>query len=545
MKEASSERGLVRENQESRFDTEKKSVALIILDGWGLAPKGKYNAVSQAKTPNLDSIIQRFGSISICASGTCVGLNKGQMGNSEVGHLTIGAGRVIFQDLMRVNHKIDTGALEKNKDLLEVLGGVKSNESTLHLLGLVSNGGVHSHIEHLYGILRTVRKKKIKKVAVHAFLDGRDTPPRSGINFVSALDRFMKTEKIGRIRTLSGRYYAMDRDNRWDRTKLAYDAIVHAMGVRYENSDNAIESSYSKGITDEFLVPCVIDEYDGVRDSDAMFFFNFRPDRARQLTKALVQSEKEFQGKFHRGRRPRNIDVLTMTVYDPELKNVKAILGQEHVSDTLSNVLERNNIPQLRIAETEKYAHVTYFFNGLNEAPRKLEQRFLVPSAKEVGTYDKKPEMSAIEITQRASESLESKRYGFVLINYANADMVGHSGNIKATIKAVETVDRCLGKIHDLWKKLNNESYEFDVFVSADHGNAEKMFDPKTGQPHTAHTSNLVPLTLLSERWRFSLPRRGYKAGLVDIAPSVLDIMGIEKPLSMSGVSIVSQVKKK
>ncbi len=532
--------------QRSYFQPRKESVVLIVLDGWGIAPKSKYNAISLAKTPNLDLIFKRFGSISICASGTCVGLNKGQMGNSEVGHLTIGAGRVIFQDLMRVTREVESGDLENNKNLVNAFEKVASRGSTLHLLGLLSDGGVHSHINHLYGILKIAKKKKIRKVAVHAFLDGRDTPPRSGANFVSILSNFMKGEGFGIIATLSGRYFAMDRDNRWERTKLAYDAIVHAIGERYDNSRDAIQRSYSKGITDEFLVPCVIDDYNGVQDSDSIFFFNFRPDRARQLTKSLVQSETEFQEKFDRRKQPKNVNVLTMTIYDPDLKNVKAILGRERVLDTLSDVLERHNVHQLRIAETEKYAHVTYFFNGLNEDPRKFEERILIPSAKEIGTYDKKPEMSAIEITDRAIDSLNSNKYGFVLINYANSDMVGHSGNIRATVKAVETVDGCLGKIYDLWrKKLNDfEGCELNIFVTADHGNAEKMFDPKTGQPHTAHTSNPVPLTLLSEKWKIRLPRRGYKAGLIDIAPSVLDIMDIKKPSAMSGISIVKEVKK-
>lgn len=522
----------------------KNPVTLIVLDGWGLAPKGKYNAVGLAKTPNLDLIFEKFGSLSICASGTCVGLADKQMGNSEVGHLTIGAGRVIFQDLMRVTKEVESGGLEKNKDLLQVFRRVVSDNATLHLLGLVSNGGVHSHIDHLYGILEIAKRKKIKKVEVHAVLDGRDTPPQSGIDFVSSLVRFMKKEEVGTIATLSGRYYAMDRDNRWERTKLAYDAIVHGQGQHYDEPREAIQNSYSKGVTDEFLIPCVIDDYQGVQDSDAIFFFNFRPDRARQLTKSFVQSEKEFQERFDREKLPRNTDVLTMTIYDTDLKNAKAILGREHVSDTLSNVLERNGIRQLRIAETEKYAHVTYFFNGLNEEPKKFEDRILVPSAKEVGTYDKKPEMSALEITDRAIVSLESRKYGFILINYANADMVGHSGNIEATIKAVEIVDSCLGKIYNVWKYLNSQHYNLSIFITADHGNAEKMFDPKTGQPHTAHTSNPVPLTLLSEKWKISVKRKGYQVGLIDIAPSILSIMGMKKPKAMSGVSIVEQVKK-
>lgn len=527
------------------------SVVLIVLDGWGIAPASKYNAISLARTPNFDRISEEFGATSICASGKCVGLSEGQMGNSEVGHLTIGSGRIIFQDLMRVNEEISSGRIAENPSLVRILRRISGEkDSTLHLLGLVSNGGVHSHIDHLFGILKIARDFGVKKVAVHVFLDGRDTPPKSGIDFVGSLQSYLKTLGLGFIATISGRFYAMDRDNRWERTKLAYDAIVHGKGEHFEDPVEAVRTSYERGVTDEFVIPRVIGKYGGIKDSDAIFFFNFRPDRARQLTKALALTEEEFQSLFDRGVRPGGVEILTMTIYDTNLKGVEAILEREHVSDTLSNVLENHGIKQLHIAETEKYAHVTYFFNGLTEKPREFEDRILVPSAREVGTYDKKPEMSAEEITKNALTAITSRNYGFILINYANADMVGHSGDINATVRAVETVDSCLGRIYETWKSImkggdgeksekeKNKREDLSIIITADHGNAEMKLDPETGQPHTAHTSNPVPLILVSEKWRVSVPD-GYSAGLIDIAPSVLRMIGIAEPKAMTGIPIV------
>jgi 2,3-bisphosphoglycerate-independent phosphoglycerate mutase len=516
----------------------RNPVVLIVLDGWGIAPSGPYNAITLAGTSNFDRISKEFGSIQICASGKCVGLKDGQMGNSEVGHLTIGAGRVILQDVMRVSEEMESGKLARDKTIASMFRKLSKNtKQRLHFLGLVSDGGVHSHIDHLFGLLKIAKNYGIANVAVHAILDGRDTPPKSGIEFVSSLEKYMKNLGTGFIATVSGRYYAMDRDKRWERTKLAYDAIVHARGKRFSDSSQAINSSYDNGVTDEFVEPCVVGNYHGLNDSDVIFFFNFRPDRARQLTEALVSDLKSFSF-FDRGKIPKRLQVLTMTIYDPKFKNVKAILGRERVSNTLSNILEKNRIRQLRIAETEKYAHVTYFFNGLVEKPRRLEDRILIPSAKEVGTYDKKPEMSADEITKNAISSIQSKKYGFILVNFANADMVGHSGNINATVKAVESVDQCLGRIYDTWSEIKKEE-ELNILVTADHGNAEKKFDPETGQPHTAHTSNPVPLVLLSDKWKVSIPLENYKPGLIDIAPSILQILGLNKPKVMSGTSLV------
>jgi 2,3-bisphosphoglycerate-independent phosphoglycerate mutase len=519
----------------------RSSVVLVVLDGWGISDSDQYNAIALAKTPEFEKLKETYGSIKLCASGECVGLSPGQMGNSEVGHLTLGSGRVIFQDLMRVSEEIESGRLAKNRDLQQAFRKLRKSGASLHLIGLVSNGGVHSQIDHLFDLLRISKAAKVQRVNVHAILDGRDTPPKSGIDFAGSLCSYLQDLGIGKISTISGRYYAMDRDGRWERTKLAYDAIVHGIGEHFDEPLQAIAESYKADVTDEFAVPRVIDDYNGMKDGDVVLFFNFRPDRARQLTRALFQSDKEFEHLFDRGKRPRKIEIISMTIYDSKFKRVKALLGREHVPNTLSVVLEKNGIRQLRIAETEKYAHVTYFFNGLLESPRKLEDRILVPSAREVGTYDKKPEMKASEISDEAIKAIESRKYGFVLINFANADMVGHSGNIDATVRAVEAVDSSLGRIYDSVQKLKAAGVEPPtLFITADHGNAEKMYDPVTRQPHTAHTSNLVPLILVSDNWETSVPSN-YNPGLIDVAPSILEVMDLPKPPAMSGVPIVKR----
>ncbi|MDA4131399.1 MAG: 2,3-bisphosphoglycerate-independent phosphoglycerate mutase, partial [Thaumarchaeota archaeon] len=475
-----------RKSAPPRAQRSKNPVVLVILDGWGIAPPGKFNAISIAKKPNFDALSTEFGVSRICASGPCVGLTEGQMGNSEVGHLTIGAGRIIFQDLMRVFEEIKSGKLAKNAKLLRALRSLKKREGTLHFLGLLSDGGVHSHIDHLFALLDIARKLGIAKVVVHAFLDGRDTPPRSGVDYLASLTSFLKDFPNAMIASVSGRYYAMDRDNRWGRTKLAYDAIVYGEGEKFEDPILAVKQSYSRSENDEFIIPIVNKGYEGMKDGDLVIFFNFRPDRARQLTRALAASARDFRDLFDRAenKRPKKVEILTMTLYDPKLKGPKALLGRERVSNTLSNVLEKKNLRQLRIAETEKYAHVTYFFNGLVEKPRRFEERILIPSQK-VETYDKSPEMSAREITEQSVNAIEGQRFSFILINFANADMVGHSGMIEPTVKAVETVDQCLGRIVETWRKQGDQ---LNLIVTADHGNAEKMFDERTGQPHTAHT---------------------------------------------------------
>jgi 2,3-bisphosphoglycerate-independent phosphoglycerate mutase len=514
------------------------SVMLVILDGWGIAPSGKQNAISLAKTPNFDRVEAEYGVTEICASGECVGLTKGQMGNSEVGHLTIGAGRIVFQDLMRVSQEIETGRLAGNKTLLKALGALNRHKGTLHFLGLVSDGGVHSHIGHLFSLLDIAKDNGVGRICVHAFLDGRDTPPQSGSGFLESLQNRLKDAGSASIATLGGRFYAMDRDNRWDRIKLAYDAIVYANGRKFSDPVSYVKDSYKSGVNDEFLVPAVSETYSGVKNGDLLLFFNFRPDRARQLTRALSQNDKQFKDIFDRSeyKRPKKIKLISMTIYDTKFRNVESLLPRERVHDTLANVLEKNGIRQLHLAETEKYAHVTYFFNGLVEKPRKLEDRIMVPSLK-IGTYDMKPEMSAREIAAQARKAIDSKEYGFILVNFANADMVGHSGVVHATVKAVETVDECLGLLLESWKKSNG----LTLIVTADHGNAEKMFDETIGQPHTAHTSNSVPLIIVSEKWRIA---DGVKRpGLVDLAPSILEIMGLPKPKAMTGHCIVEKIQ--
>lgn len=520
-------------------ETGKKpnSVLLVILDGWGIAEPGGNNAISLANKPNFDQLENEYGYAKVCASGDCVGLTGDQMGNSEVGHLTIGAGRIIFQDLMRVYDEINSGRLTRNKILQQEFRRLKKRDGTLHFLGLLSDGGVHSHISHLFSLLQIAREHGVGSIVVHPFLDGRDTPPQSGVDYLATLQT--RLDEIGNasIGTLGGRYYAMDRDNRWDRTKLAYDAIVYAEGPKFNDPIAALKKSYEGGVNDEFFVPMVNFSYQGLGRKDAVLFFNFRPDRARQLTKALSFSQSEFNNLFDRreNRRPRNIDIVTMTVYDTKLKKVKALLGREHVRNTLSNVLAKNGIPQAHIAETEKYAHVTYFFNGLAEKPRRLEDRILIPSLK-VETYDSSPEMSARQITAEAVRAIEGGKYGFILVNFANADMVGHSGKIPPTIKAVETVDYCMGSIINAWK---GKSSYLTMIVTADHGNAEKMIDDVTGQPHTAHTSNLVPLIVVSKKWKLAGLE---KPGLIDVAPSILKILGIPQPRAMTGRPLVDKI---
>ena len=515
----------------------RNSVILVILDGWGIAEPSVANAISLAKKPNFDSLENEFGYAKICASGECVGLTPGQMGNSEVGHLTIGAGRIIFQDLMRVYDELDSGRFAKNKVLLESFRRLKRSNGTLHFVGLLSDGGVHSHINHLYSLLEIARDNGVRSVVVHAFLDGRDTPPQSGINHLAGL--LERLEKIGNasVGTIGGRYYGMDRDNRWDRTKLAYDAIVYADGEKFTDPITAIKNSYTKGVYDEFLLPIVDSSYSGVRDGDLIFFFNFRPDRARQLTRALSFTPAEWGNLFDRRetKRPKKIEILSMTIYDSKFTKVRPLLAREHVKDTLSNILAKNNIRQLHIAETEKYAHVTYFFNGLVEKPRKLEDRIMIPSLKVV-TYDLSPEMSARQIATEAIRAIAKKKYGFILVNFANSDMVGHSGKLPPTIKAVETVDACLGSVINEWRRY---SENLTLVVTADHGNAEKMVDGVTGQPHTAHTSNRVPLIIASRRWK--LMTGANNPGLIDIAPSILKILGIPEPKSMTGRPIAEE----
>ena len=499
-------------------------VALIIMDGYG---NGKTcdpnNAVQIAKTPVIDGLRQNFPSTHIQASGEFVGLPDGQMGNSEVGHTNIGAGRIIYQALTRITKAIKDGDFFKNEALVSVASEAKANGGALHLMGLVSPGGVHSHSEHLYGLLQFAKDQGFKEVYVHAFLDGRDVDPSSAAEYIAELESKIAEIGCGRIATLSGRYYAMDRDNRWDRVQKAYEAIALGKGVAADEAVGAVKASYANDVTDEFVVPAVVGDYKGVKDGDGVVFFNFRPDRARELTHAFT--DVEFGG-FE--RKELKLSFATMTQYEEGL-NVKVAYPPEAITNTLGEIIARNGMTQLRIAETEKYAHVTFFFNGGVEEPYNGEDRILVPSPK-VATYDLQPEMSAIEVTDKVVEAIKSGKYDFIILNYANGDMVGHTGVIEAAVKAVETVDTCVGRFVEAIREVGGE-----VCITADHGNADQMVDPETGAPFTAHTTNPVPFIVVSDRvgWIAS------DGALCDIAPTLLTLAGMEIPAEMTGKPMI------
>ncbi|WP_027397717.1 2,3-bisphosphoglycerate-independent phosphoglycerate mutase [Anaerovibrio lipolyticus] len=499
-------------------------VALIIMDGYG---NGKTcdpnNAIQIAKTPVIDSLRQNFPSTHIQASGEFVGLPNGQMGNSEVGHTNIGAGRIIYQALTRITKAIKDGDFFKNEALVSVADQAKANGGALHLMGLVSPGGVHSHSEHLYGLLQFAKNQGFKDVYVHAFLDGRDVDPSSAAEYVAELESKIAEIGCGKIASLSGRYYAMDRDNRWDRVQKAYEAIALGKGVATDDAVAGVKASYANEVTDEFVVPAVVGDYKGMKDGDGVVFFNFRPDRARELTHAFT--DVEFSG-FE--RKVLKLSFVTMTQYEEGL-NVKVAYPPESITNTLGEVISKNGMTQLRIAETEKYAHVTFFFNGGVEEPYKGEDRILVPSPK-VATYDLQPEMSAIEVTDKVVEAIKSGKYDFIILNYANGDMVGHTGVIEAAVKAVETVDTCVGRFVEAIREVGGE-----VCITADHGNADQMVDPETGAPFTAHTTNPVPFIVVSDRvgWIAS------DGALCDIAPTLLTLAGMEIPAEMTGTPMV------
>ena len=452
------------------------------------------------------------------------------MGNSEVGHTNIGAGRIVYQELTRITKSIEDGDFFSNEEFINAIENCKKNNSKLHILGLVSDGGVHSHNRHLYGLLEMAKRRDFEDVYVHCFLDGRDTPPASAENYIQELEEKMKEKGVGKIASLSGRFYAMDRDKRWNRVQKAYNALVFGKGETAGTAINAIESSYQKEVFDEFVEPTVIMNGDKpvatIEDGDSVIFFNFRPDRARQITRALVDPEfNEFETK------KMNLYFVCFTSYDETMPNVHIAFKKEPVKNTLGEVISKNGGKQLRIAETEKYAHVTFFFNGGEEKQYEGEDRILVPSPK-VETYDMKPEMSAYEVTEKVIEAINSKKYNCIILNYANPDMVGHTGNLPAAIKAIETIDECVGKVVEA---INAQ--KANLLITADHGNAEQMIDYKTGEPHTAHTTNLVPLVLVSEKETVKLK----EGKLADLAPTILDLMGIEKPEEMTGESLIEK----
>lgn len=509
----------------------KKPVVLMVLDGYGLNEKTEGNAIAMANTPVMDKLMAEYPFVKGNASGLAVGLPDGQMGNSEVGHMNIGAGRIIYQDLTRITKDIEDGTFFENKVLLQAIENCKKNNSDLHLWGLLSDGGVHSHNSHLYGLLEMAKKNGLENVYVHAFLDGRDTPPASGKDYVQQLEDKMKEIGVGKIASLSGRYYAMDRDNNWDRVKLAYDSLVTGEGVKATNAVKAVEDSYANDKTDEFVLPTVITDENGqplslVKDGDSVIFFNFRPDRAREITRAFC--DDKFTG-FER-------DFLKLTYvcfkdYDETIPNKLVAFEKEEIKNTFGEFLAAHGKKQLRLAETEKYAHVTFFFNGGVEDPNVDEFRLLVNSPKDVATYDLKPEMSAPEVGMDLVEAIKSDKYDVIVINFANPDMVGHTGVIPAAVKAVERVDSLVGDAVQAVKDVDGV-----LFICADHGNAEKMIDYETGAPHTAHTTNPVPFILVNADPSWKLREGGC---LADIAPTLIEVMGMEQPKEMTGKSLI------
>ena len=497
---------------------------LIILDGFGLRKEEEGNAVAQANTPNLDKMMNNCPLSKIETSGKFVGLPDGIMGNSEVGHMNMGAGRIVKQDLVRINDSIKSNELKNNTQLQNVFNHVKNNDSTMHIMGLISDGGVHSHLDHFEYILAAAREYGVEKIAIHAFMDGRDTSPVSGINFMNKLENFIASDKKYKVATVCGRYYAMDRDNRWERIEKAYKMLINSQGENYTDAVTAIQSYYDKDITDEFINPSIIGEQCPIQNGDAVFSMNFRADRMRQMVTAINDSNfPHFQTK--------SLDILftTMTEYQKEFP-YSVLFEQEKIDNIFPELLARNNYRQLRIAETEKYAHVTYFFNGGSEQPFPGETRKLIPSPK-VATYDLQPEMSAPEVTEEVLLAIESDKYEAIIMNFANPDMVGHTGNIKAAITAIETIDSCLEKI----QRAANEK-DTAIFLTADHGNLELMHDPLSGMIHTAHTTLPVPLILVNVNGNYQLAETGK---LADIAPTILDYLKIEKPLEMTGNSLL------
>ena len=507
----------------------KKLTMLMILDGFGMNEKEEGNAVKIAQIPALTEILTKNPNTMIHTSGLEVGLPEGQMGNSEVGHTNIGAGRIVYQDLAKITKSIEDGDFFSKPEFVKAIENCKANNSKLHIMGLLSDGGVHSHNRHLYGLLELAKRKDFEDVYVHCFMDGRDTPPASGEGYLIKLEEKLKEKGVGQIASLSGRFYAMDRDKRWERVSQAYDALVHGEGEKALDAVAAIEESYQKEIFDEFVKPTVITNKAGeplakIENGDSVIFFNFRPDRAREITRSIV--DKEFDG-FE----TEKLDTyfVCMTPYDETMPNVEVAFRKEEIRNTFGEYISKKGLKQLRIAETEKYAHVTFFFNGGEEKQYEGEDRILVPSPK-VETYDLKPEMSAYEVTDKVIEAIKSEKYDSIILNYANPDMVGHTGSIDAAVKALETINDCVAKVVEAVKSVDGV-----LLITADHGNAEQMIDYKTGEPHTAHTTNPVPLAVVG------LPgnKKVREGRLADLAPTMLDLKGHEKPDEMTGESLI------
>ena len=508
----------------------KKPTVLMILDGYGLNENVKANAVAEAKTPVMDKLMAEYPFVKGNASGMAVGLPDGQMGNSEVGHLNMGAGRIVYQELTRITKEIQDGTFFENEALMKAVNNCKENGSALHMFGLLSDGGVHSHNTHLYGLLELAKRNGLEKVYVHAFLDGRDTPPASGKEFVEQLEAEMAKIGVGKVASVAGRYYAMDRDNNYDRVQVAYDALTKGEGNKGTSAPAAIQASYDNDKTDEFVIPTVIEENGApvatINDKDSVIFFNFRPDRAREITRAFC--DDDFKG-FDRTR--KDITFVCFSDYDPTIPNKDVAFHKIAITNTFGEWLAANDMTQARIAETEKYAHVTFFFNGGVEEPNKGEERILVNSPKDVATYDLKPEMSAYEVCDKLVDAIKSCEYDVIIINFANPDMVGHTGVEAAAIKAVEAVDECVGKAVDALLSVDGT-----MFICADHGNAEQLLDYETGAPFTAHTTNEVPFILVNYDKDYTLAEGGC---LADIVPTLIATMGKEQPKEMTGKSLL------
>jgi len=500
-----------------------KFTALIIMDGFGCREEKNGNAIAMQGTPNIDAIMAKYPNTRIGASGLSVGLPDGQMGNSEVGHLNIGAGRIVYQELTRITKSIADGDFFENPVLADAMDGAKERGGALHLLGLLSDGGVHSHNEHLYALVKMAKEKGLEKIFVHCFMDGRDVPPNSGKGFVEQLEAKLAEIGAGKISTVCGRYYSMDRDNRWERVEKAYRAMIYGEG-RHMGAAAAMQESYDREEFDEFIEPTVVTDGANIKSGDSVIFFNFRPDRAREMTRALTQ--KDFEGFAHE---ELDLQYVCMTQYDKTFEGVEVAFKPQTLENTLGAYLAKCNKKQFRIAETEKYAHVTFFFNGGVEQPNDGEDRYLIPSPK-VATYDLQPEMSAYEVAEKACELIRAKEYDVMILNFANSDMVGHTGVMEAAMAAVKSVDECVGKVVAAIEEIGGQA-----IITADHGNSEQMIDEETGVPFTAHTTNLVPFVLVGAGER-ELRSDGI---LADIAPTLLEMMGLEQPAEMTGKSIL------
>ena len=508
-----------------------RPLILIVLDGWGINSRKDGNAQALAKMPFVEKVFKEYPHSQLETSGLSVGLPQGQMGNSEVGHLTMGAGRVVYQELTRIDREIETGNFFKNKTLLDAIAAIKKSSGALHLMGLVSDGGVHSHINHLFALLDMAKQNGLGKVFIHAFLDGRDTPPASGKGYIENLQAQLDKIGTGRIATIAGRYYAMDRDNRWERVEKAYKALRNGDGRWSKSAVEAVAEAYQRGETDEFVLPTVITSNNKpltiIKDGDGIIFFNFRADRARELTRAFTQENFK---EFNRGNKPKLSTYACLTEYDATF-NLPVAFPPQSLKNILTEILSKNKIKQLRIAETEKYAHVTFFFNGWVEKPFDREERVLIPSPKEVPTYDKKPEMSAYLVTDELVKRIKGSDYKFILVNYANGDMVGHTGVMDAAVRACEVVDECLSKVITAAREKG-----WIALITSDHGNIEQLIDYHTKDTYTAHTTNPVPFVLIDNESKNVSLRDG---GLSDVAPTILDLMGMDKPQEMTGKSLL------